>query len=108
VPALQPDAPIVPVENRNGGVFDELTSVVLGLSFPKSSAFRFKDVLRISPELSGMYKRHFESSPRWTNFYSQEISQNPFRLEVCVVDKDEEEVLSAIPEFAVDFERQPG
>lgn len=92
----------------NGGVFDELMNVVLGYRLPKGSAFRFRDVLAISPELSKMYERHFGTPPRWTHFYSQELSEDPYRLKICIAAKNEEDVLSVFPEFARDFERQPG
>jgi len=93
----------------NGGVFDELMNLVLGYRVPKGSAFRFRDVLAISPELSDMYERYFATSPRWIYFYSQDLtSKDPYGLKVCVVAKDEQRVLSALPELAQDFERQPG
>ena len=93
----------------NGGVFDDLTEVVSGLKFPKASTIRFKDVLAISPELSGMYKRHFGSLPRWLNFYSQElVSPDPYKLRMCIVALDESAALAAIPELGTDFVRQPG
>jgi hypothetical protein len=93
----------------NGGVFDDLTEVVSGFRFSKASAICFKDVLAISPELSGMYKRHFDGFPRWVNFYSQEtVSPYPYKLKMCIVTPDEASALAAIPELASDFVRQPG
>jgi hypothetical protein len=93
----------------NGGVFDELMDVVLGYRVPKGSAFRFRDVLAISPELSKMYERHFAVPPRWIYLYSHELSsKDPYKLKVCVIAKDEEEVLSVLPEFSHDFDRHPG
>src|SRR5437016_8047023 len=92
----------------NGGVFDELMNLVLGYRVPKGSAFRFRDVLAISPELSDMYERYFATSPRWIYFYSQDLtSKDPYGLKVCVVAKDEQRVLSALPERRLEEENMP-
>ena len=84
----------------NGGVFDEFVNLTDGARFPKGSAFRFKDVLSISPELSNMYDRYYSDRARCVSLYDTKLlSQNPYKLCVCPLVRTKEEAYARIPEL---------
>jgi hypothetical protein len=91
-----------------GGVFDDFVNVVAGFRLPHRAAFRFKDVLSISPELSNIYERYYPNKSRCVSVDLKLLSQNPYQLKLCPLLRTKDEAFARIPELARDFDAEPG
>jgi len=91
-----------------GVVFDDFVNVVAGFRLPHRAAFRFKDVLSISPELSNIYGRYYPNKSRCVSVDLKLLSQNPYQLKLCPLLRTKDEAFARIPELARDFDAEPG
>jgi len=88
----------------NGGVFRYLTEILDGFVFEDNTLFRFKDILSVCAEISGMYEKFYNDRSQILNLFSHTIETEPkYSITICSREKDKSEVISRIPELAIDF-----
>ena len=90
------------------GVFAHLIKVIQGFTYPKGATFALRDVLSISPELCDIYERLFKAPSRCLlRHFWRPLSNDPYRVELCVVAPSAQYISERIPELTRDFDLRP-
>jgi hypothetical protein len=86
------------------GVAEHLSELVNGFKFPEKSVVTFKDIISTCPEISQMFELYYGEPSKALYLYDfKTISEKPYKIEICVQEKDEKKILTAIPELNKDF-----
>ncbi len=88
----------------NNGVFPHLSRIYGDVEITPGRIFRFKDVVRVIPDLSDIFARHYGESSHCIYLYSGPNVWDDNRLHVYFSVKTHDEIISVFPEFQSGFE----
>lgn len=90
------------------GVSKCFTEVVCGFHLPDNSVVLFKDLLAVCPEIAQMFEIYYGEPSRTLYLYQfKQISEKPYKIEICPCEVDEKRILERIPSFGRDFDLSP-
>ena len=74
----------------NDGVLSSFIKIIQDFEIPAKSIVKFKDVLKINPEIGEIYNRYYDEPPYFFPLYTHKLSYEPFSLEINpqTVDKE--------------------
>lgn len=88
----------------NDGVIDVFLRTIHGITIPSKSIIKFKDILKINPEIGEIYNRYYDEPPSFFPLYSAEVTQDPFSIKLYPETKDKEIFLNSFGYITDDFE----
>lgn len=87
----------------NDGVVNEFFNITHDSPLPKNSVIRFKDILKINPEIGEIYNRYYDEPPRFFPLYHSTINKEPFHIELNPATTSKEKFIQSFPDIENDF-----
>jgi hypothetical protein len=88
----------------NDGVACEFFKVAHLESLPKNSIIRFKDILKINPEIGELYSRYYNEPACFFPLYSYKTTEQPFSIEINPQTTNKHDFLKSFDSITNDFD----
>lgn len=88
----------------NDGVLSQFIALIQGFNIPNQSIIRFKDILKINPEIGEIYNRYYDEPPHYFPLYHHTISRDPLKIELNPSTTDRELFLQSFDYISEDFD----
>lgn len=88
----------------NDGVLSQFIKIVHGFEIPSKSIIKFKDILKINPEIGEIYNRYYDEAPHFFSLYHHKITREPFSIEINPQTTNKELFLQSFGYIQSDFE----
>lgn len=66
----------------NDGVLSNFIKLVQDFEIPSKSIIKFKDILKVNPEIGEIFNRYYDEPPHFFSLYSHKLSSEPFSIEI--------------------------
>lgn len=88
----------------NEGVLSRFINLVHDFKIPAKSVIKFKNILKINPEIGDIFNRYYNEPPHFFPLYTHKLRSEPFSLEINPLTVDKELFSRSFGYILIDFE----